>query len=262
MTGDSRVTRISKLLSALQAQHERGRGEVRLIELSTATSIPLTTTSRLINEMCHHRIVERVSGGYRLGTWLFELGECALQADGLRDVALPYLTDLCRSTNSATHLGILHAGEVLYIAKITSAEYYWIPTKVGGRAPAKHTALGIALLANGCAFAAQSFANVNPDSEVIAPPEPDKLRQVLAEVRHRGYAIDRGATVKDMGCVAMPVRVHGEAVAAVSCSIALDRFRPELLTPALHSITEAIGRGLHAATTRAIGGPTRSLLVR
>jgi DNA-binding IclR family transcriptional regulator len=263
MGGDSRVTRISRLLSALEAEYDRGRDVVRLVELSTAAKIPLTTTYRLVGELCMHRIVERVSDGYRLGSRLFELGERALPVRNLRDTALPYLADLGRLTDSATHLGILRSSDILFIAKVANQHHRWIPTKVGGRAPAKCTALGKAILAHGGGHEMCNFTDVACETDdTTSSAEIEEFRRTLAEVRGRGYAIDRGSTAKELGCVATPVRICGEVVAAVSCSMELHRLRPERLAPALQAATEAIARSLTPTPTGPSIRPVPTLLSR
>lgn len=48
----------------------------------------------------------------------------------------------------------------------------------------------------------------------------------LAQVRERGYALDVQASQRDLNCVALPLRVRGQVVAALSASGAAARLGP------------------------------------
>jgi DNA-binding IclR family transcriptional regulator len=247
VSSDSRVTRISKLLNALATGYDCDRRVMRLVDLSNVSGIPLTTTYRLVTELSAYRIVERDTDGYRLGSRLFELGERALPESRVRDTALPYLADLARLTDSATHMAVLDGDDVLFIAKVAKWEDALLQTAVGGRIPAIAPALGRVLLAHQRPHAGPSMKGLDLGSgrvPSVARLDCGELRRSLADIRARGYATDRGQTAAGVGCVAMAIKVAGEAVAAVSCSVKLADLQPERYVPLLRSITVAISRSL------------------
>lgn len=229
MAGDSRVMRVDKVLGALEAEHVRGSEFVRLVDLAAAADLPVSTTYRLLSELCSSRFVERHDNGYRLGSRLFELGERALPMRKLRDTALPFLADFSRSTDSAMHLGILCDTEVLIVARMAGLRHQRISVSIGDRLPARSHAIGMAILAHA-------------DPRTIVGPV--NLWKALSEIRRSGYAVDRSGSSGSVGCLAMPIRAGGAAVAAVSCSMESYRMRPELLAPAMHSVVVAISRSL------------------
>lgn len=67
---------------------------LRLAEISRHTGLPLTTAHRLVKELADWGALEREpGGGYRIGLRLWEIASLAPRGLGLREAALPHLSD-------------------------------------------------------------------------------------------------------------------------------------------------------------------------
>lgn len=75
---------------------------------------------------------------------------------------------------------------------------------------------------------------------------PDDLHACLEGVRLRGHAIDREEAAKGLACIAVPVLVGGEAIAAISVAFPSGYGSGEQLVSPLREASAAIGRSLGA----------------
>lgn len=189
-----------------------------LSELAARTGLPKSTVHRFAEQLLELGWFERATGGYRVGMRLFEVGGLADRRNRLRDKAVSHLHALSAATQCAAHLGVLDAGQVVYLEKLP-VRGLTLPTRDGGRMPAHCTALGKVMLA---------FAGPREVEAVIAsglePRTPativdaDGLRAELEAVRRRGVAYDREEACPGVACVAAPIRGSGRAIGAVSAT--------------------------------------------
>src|SRR5437588_487826 len=71
------------------------RPSLALSEIARRAALPLTTTHRLLAELCESGALERnVDGTYRIGLRLWEIASLAPRSMPLREAALPFLEDL------------------------------------------------------------------------------------------------------------------------------------------------------------------------
>lgn len=223
--------------------------ELSLAELARRTGLAKSTAHRLLNELTGWDLVERTSGGFRLGMRLFELGSLVPRQRGLREAAAPFLADLFEATHETVHLAMLDGLEVVYVQKLDSRRGPKVPSRVGGRLPAHCTGVGKAMLAfsppERVDAALAAGLHRRAPRTVIAP---GLLRQELAEIRERGVALEHEESTVGITCVAAPVLdATGMATAAVSITgwvnrIDLARFAPAVRTAAL-GISRILGGG-------------------
>ncbi|WJJ14266.1 hypothetical protein P9990_21980 [Prescottella equi] len=102
----------------------------------------------MIVRLVRMRWLRRDGRRYSLGLGLIELGSLALHQDRLRAAALPFLHELHRSTRLVVHLAVLAGRDVVCLEKLGRCPAEPVPTRVGGRCPARDNAIGRALLAN------------------------------------------------------------------------------------------------------------------
>lgn len=216
---DSSASKVLRLLDAFVGP----QAHLGLTELADRAKLPRSTAHRLLGTLAREGYVHRVRGRYCLSNRTFEVGHHAMtvRPNGLRERAMPFLTDLFLQTRQTVHLAILDGAEVLYLEKIFGHNSVRTGTSVGARRPAHATALGKALLA-------ASAENVW--QEALGKPllrytertwvNPDRIERQLHEVRGQGFATDRDELIRGLSCVAAPIRdpLTGEVVAAVSVS--------------------------------------------
>ncbi|TAM90117.1 MAG: IclR family transcriptional regulator, partial [Jatrophihabitans sp.] len=202
---------------------------VPLSVLVRRTGLPKGTLHRVLGELVHVRLVERVTNGYRLGGALYELGLRASAERRLREIAMPFLQDLYERTHETVHLAVREGVEVVYIEKIGGHRQARTPSRVGGRMPLHSTALGKALLANApdAVFEQRvgaGLARLTPHTVTA----PGLLRRQLATIAQTGIAFEHEESAIGVSCVAAAVLGPGEEpIAAVSVSGLTGRFRPQ-----------------------------------
>jgi DNA-binding IclR family transcriptional regulator len=133
--------------------------------------------------------------------------------------ARPFLRDLMLRTGLRAHLAMYRGGGVVYIDRVDNAATLNQFVPIGRRAHAHATGLGKALLAHASEDELAAFLAHN-DLRKFTPTtlsDAGALRDELAAVRRRGFALDRGESHADTRCVAAPVFDYtGRAIAAIS----------------------------------------------
>ena len=218
--------------------------DLSLGDISDKLDLHKSTAHRLTMVLERHRLIERnsVSGRYRLGLKLFELGSSAISQLDLRERARPVLEQLVLETGETVHLGILDDTEILYLDKIEPTRSVRMASSVGRRNPAYCTAMGKAILA------------YLPDEqvEVIVRKHGLKartsntitsfsdLKMELREIRQRGYSVDNEEIEDGVRCIGGVVRnFSGAPVAAISVSGPAFRVTKEKVKGLSHSVISA-----------------------
>jgi DNA-binding IclR family transcriptional regulator len=215
-----------------------------LSELSTRSRLPKSTVHRLAEQLLVLGWLERVTGGYRVGIRLFEVGELAERCNRMRDSALPYLRKLATTTMWAIHLAVLDRNEVVYLDKIPAKEVD-IPSRTGGRMPAYCTGLGKAMLAyegdEGIERAIAAGLDRRTSNTLASPHE---FRLDLELIRKTGVAYDHEESCPGIACVAAPIRGSGRAIGAVSVTGFSREFRFREMEVAVRQTAASIWRDL------------------
>jgi DNA-binding IclR family transcriptional regulator len=216
--------------------------ELGVREMSRRSGTSKSNVQRLATELAGCDLLEQnpVTGGYRLGLRLFELGSAVPVRRELHDAATAVLESLMHLTGETAHLGVLDGTHVVYVAKVESDRSIRLSTNVGGRKPTYCTGVGKALLA---------FAGADVVREVVADgldaltertiTDGASLEAELAEIRRRGYAVDDEEYEEHLRCVAAPVLDHTDAViAAVSIAGPAHRMTDEELGTSIKAVLE------------------------
>jgi DNA-binding IclR family transcriptional regulator len=237
-SASSVLARVRTILDAFDLQHR----SLSLSDLSRRTGLPKSTARRLSEAMVGQGLLARVDGAYVLGVRLFEWGTLLPHQD-LRNAAIPFMEDLHSVTQEVVNLAVLDSGSVLYLEKITGHSRVAAPSRVGGRLPPHRTALGKVLLAFARQETADAYVRAHfSDGSGAMDPRGRALLAELQRVRDAALGYDRQEVASSLACVAAPVLLHGDAIAAVSVSGAAKRINFNAVTPALRVAAAAIGR--------------------
>lgn len=238
------------------AESEDGFG---LPDVAERTQLHKSTAHRLLMVLESARFVERdaVSGNYRLGSRVMELGLSAAAHLDVYKVARPHLQTLMEETGETAHLAVLRDREVVTLMTVESRQTLRAPRAAGARTPAYCTSLGKAMLAylqprelddyvNDTAF--QAFT---PKTGITA----ERFQSEIRATRRRGYAIDDEEWELGLRCLAAPVRDGGSGViAAIGISgpvFRIGRKRLPLLARAVTSTAANISEALGFTAARA-----------
>jgi DNA-binding IclR family transcriptional regulator len=245
--GEPVVDRAFSLLAAFDASHRR----LSLRELSRRSGIPVSSTLRLAGRLMAWGALERdEEGQYSIGLRLLEVASLAPRGHGLRQVALPFMSDLAAVTQQHVQLAVREGLEVTLVERFSSHSSVPVRYRVGGKIPLHCTGMGLALLA---------FAPVDVQEDVLSRPlalpgEPDQnlippavLRRTLAEVRRERLAIYRRLEAEPMVAVAAPILgEHEVAIAAIGVVLPERVAQPRRLGYAVRTAAQSISRQLGA----------------
>lgn len=214
-------------------------------EIARRTGLAKSTVHRLVSEMVTCRLLARERGGYRLGGWLFELGELVPTHRTLSDAARPIMEDLREATHRRVHLAVLDGSEVVYV-NILGGSSMGLASRVGGRLPAHATGVGKVVLA----YSPQAVFK-----EVVAAGLPaltdrtittaEELDLELRRIRSIGMALEVGESHEGFACVAAPVfGAERHILAGLSLTGPVDKIDPIELGPAVRTAAFVLSRTL------------------
>jgi IclR family transcriptional regulator, acetate operon repressor len=193
-----------------------------LTTLSEHTRVPKSTLVRLLSVMTQLDYVIRTDDrpAFWLGPAVMPLGWAYAASLDIMAAAKPVLTSLAAESGHTANLGVLDGPEIVHLCVIEPDRPIRFLAAPGSRDGTYHTGLGKLLL-----------AYVSPDElPRHLPHEPypartsrtiqhyDQLAEALADIRRTGYAFDDQEGDLGVRCLAVPVRVDGKILAALSIS--------------------------------------------
>jgi IclR family transcriptional regulator, acetate operon repressor len=240
-SGTQAVDRAARLLSEVV----RAPDPVTFTELTTATGLAKSTTSRLLLALERNHLVRRDDHGRFLPGELFVSFAWRGGADAsLIAVARPFLDRLAAATGETVNLGVPAGGVVEQIAQVDSTYLIGGTNWVGRPVPLHASALGKVLLAYGAAPFPDGELTACTDKTVVSA---HALRAELPAVRAQGYAVADEELEVGLVALAAPVfRYDGAVVAALSVSAPATRMTQETVDVAARCCA-AEAAGLSAA---------------
>ncbi|MBW2024793.1 MAG: IclR family transcriptional regulator [Deltaproteobacteria bacterium] len=219
---------------------------VSLGELASEVQMTKSNVHRLLLTLNHLGYVGLSHDGkqYTLSYKLFSLGSSIPSRQALVNEAYPSMEKLSKISRETINLGILFEDMVLYLEKIPSPEALRIDQQVGKFDPCYCTALGKALLANLDTGALDEYLERQKPLKAYTKntiTDPQRLIEVLEEVRTQGYAIDREEVIEGVCCIGAPLLKDGEAVAAISISGPRMRMTDQRIQELIPYLLEYVG---------------------
>ncbi len=216
--------------------------------------LPRSTVYHLLSVLVDEGFVTHVPEEHRygLGTASLALGSAYARQAPLARLARPVVARLVETTGESAHLAVLNGREVLYLVEQRAPHRPTLVTDVDVRLPAHLTASGRAVLARLPAAQVRALfpsASAFADRTGVGPHSLPALREVLRDVRRRGYATEDGEVTAGLASVAHPALDHtGYPVAGVALT-----FRSDDVTDARRDeLAAAVGRAA-AEVSRRLG---------
>ncbi|MGQ9584739.1 MAG: IclR family transcriptional regulator [Anaerolineae bacterium] len=213
------VNRALDILEAFDPEHP----EWGVSALSRELRLHKATTYRLLQTLRARGLVEQnpLTGNYRLGLRLYELGLRVISPADLIYTARDYLRDLAARVGESASIAVLNGRDAVTISKADGQVPGGVVQTLGRSQRAHTTANGKVLLAHlppTRLDALLSGVSLEPYTDRTIT-NPDQLRAHLAQVRRQGYALDNQETAPGLCCAAAPIRDHsGAVVAAIGIS--------------------------------------------
>lgn len=218
LTDPSFMTSLARGLAVVKAFSDQRRA-MTIAQLSHKTGIPRAAVRRCLYTLKQLGYADAEANNFYLKPKILSLGYSYLSSTPLTIAAQPSLNELSRTLNESCSLAVLENDEVLFISRSQTSRVLAVSLSAGSRLPAYCTALGRVLLAGLPETELDTyFARVKliayTDRTVVSESQ---LREILADVRRRGYAIVEEELEIGLRSIAVPVRgASGSTMAALN----------------------------------------------
>lgn len=227
--------------------HDQGIG---LTQLSSAMNINKAVCYRIVQTLVAARFLvqEPTTKAYRLGPKLISLGRQAQRSTDLISVAREEMRVLSSALPVVAYLTAPADDRVLILERIPRlGSLSLVP--YGETMPLHACASGYIFLSVGGELLFRQATNVPLQRYASGTvTDPDDLKKIAADVRERGFAVDRNTLQEGIASVAAPIRdSSGEVVAAIGLSLPvaqLDREGTDTLVGSLLEATSRIGESI------------------
>jgi len=213
--GSSSVQSVDRALSILELVTERP--DLGVTAIADAVGLPKSTTFRLLAVLEAHELVAQVGdrGVYRPGIGIALLAGAVLaRHDLVRDSH-----DVCRALaaelRETVNIAILDEGAAVNLTQDLGGRSVLVHNRIGRRTPLHATSSGKVLLAgSGAAEIGAVLAELTPRTIT----DPRALHVELDRVRRNGWGSAAGELEIGLNGVAVPIRIDGAVVGALSAS--------------------------------------------
>jgi IclR family acetate operon transcriptional repressor len=216
--------------TALQALETLARHQpMGVSELARRLAISKPAAQRALQALAEAQWIRRSDqqpGRWVLTVKVIEVADEMGREMGLRELARPVMQDLVDATGEAIHVSVLDGPDVVMIDQMESTQVLRIYWALGTRSPAYAAASGKAMLA---VIREEVRDRHLPEQLNAMTPQTitslDTLNQEFADIRRRGYAVQRGELRDDVASIAAPILARpDEPVASISIFMPVHRF--------------------------------------
>jgi DNA-binding IclR family transcriptional regulator len=199
------VQSVARAIEVLRALASAGRG-LGVTEVADRLGVAKPTAYALLRTLEQGQLVsqDRITGKYRLGPALLELGNAYLETHELRARSVVWADSLATRTNEAVWVCVLSGDHVIVVHHAFRPEGAVQILEVGAALPWHTCALGKAIVANvGEAERTALLGGPLPVLTGGTVTDPAVLAEQLAQVVAVGYALEDGeAAIGDAGVAA------------------------------------------------------------
>ena len=218
-----------------------GRDVLSLGDASEVAGVSKSTAYRLLATLEGAGFVERLpGGGYRAGAEAVRWASLLLAQLDVRTVAGPMLRQLRDETGETVNLAVLRDDSLVYVDILESPSPFRMADVPGSVAPLHATALGKAVAIH--LDPARLAAILGPEPYVQltgrTPGTWQELNERLGRARTDGYAVDMEEVAAGVACVAAPILVRGQVIAAISVSAPRARMTDDVIATVGRRIVE------------------------
>jgi len=217
-TGPDFMTSLARGLAVLRAFSDQRRS-LTIAQISHRTGISRAAVRRCLHTLCALGYAEVDGGLFTLQSKVLTLGYSYLSSTPLTVSTAPYLNRISRALNESCSLAVLQEDEILYVARSATSRIMSVSLNTGSRLPAYCTSLGRVMLAQLPqealeAYLARVKLQAYTEKTIVSAA---RLREVLAEVRQCGYALNDEELEVGLRSLAVPVRgAAGNVLAALN----------------------------------------------
>lgn len=201
------VVALARGMSVLSA-FRIGDGPLGNQELAERTGLPLPTVSRLTNTLTQlgYLVYRPRTSLYELGGQALTLGQVALAGLDIRNVARPFMRELCKLGNSNVGLGIRDRSKILYVETCEGESLIGLRLHAGSRIPMATSAMGRAYLATVDVEEREAiYKQLQKENSENWPRLHRDIGRAIESVRSKGFCTAIRAWSSDINAAATAV---------------------------------------------------------
>ncbi|MFC0252540.1 IclR family transcriptional regulator domain-containing protein [Massilia consociata] len=229
LTDPDFMTSLARGLAVIRAFSDSRKPQT-IAQISQQTGIPRAAVRRCLHTLRQLGYVDVELNNYTLRPKILSLGYSYLSSTPLTVSSQSCLDGISRSLNESCSLAVLEEDEVLYVARAATSRVMSVSLGAGSRLPAYCSSLGRVLLAHLPQDALDAYlarVSLAPRTEHTVT-DAGALREVLAQVRRDGYAINNEELELGLRSIAVPVRgASGRVLAALNVGAHAARVTPQ-----------------------------------
>jgi len=227
MTNKAKVKSAQRTLRLLELLANNRRG-LSFTEIQEHLEIPKSSTHSLIQELIdnNYLIFNNQRKIYYAGLDLIKLSTSCIQNTNLID-ELSLLTDnIGAELGHTTHSGILDDHHIMYLTKHETNTGLSLMNSIGVKIPAHCTALGKILLSQLSDEVLHDMYKDYPFGKItrLSIDNYQDLLEEIEKIRKNGYSEEIGEASIYTACIALPIQVNNNVVAAASTTLPIDLY--------------------------------------
>lgn len=251
-----RLEQLERAIAVLEA-FGREHPAMTVSEAAQLTGITRATARRILLTLKALGHVKSDGRVFSLTPKVLNLGWSYFASLGVDEIAKPIMADLVREIDESCSMATLDLPDIVYVARVHGRRIMTIAGGIGSRLPAHATASGRVLLAALADDQLDAYLAVHPLSPHTprTVTDPCQFREIVAEVRHRGWALIDQELEIGLRAISAPITDRdGQVMAALSVSsnsarTTLADLRSRCLPP-LRKTADAISTALSRGDAR------------
>ncbi len=209
-------------------------GTVGITEISKSLGISKAVVHRIVTSLAEHGLVisDPKTRRYALGPAVLQLAAAYLDQLDVRSLSLEAMRGLSAATNETATLSVMHGDRRVYVDQVTPQREVKMTVQLAASFPLYAGASSKAFLAWLAPGEIDRYLAAHPLDALtdLTVVNESALRDELAEILDRGYAVSLGERQAGAGSVAAPILDHTNTpIAVISVCGPVDRFRDEVL---------------------------------
>lgn len=228
-----------------------GGPDMTLAHLATESGLPKPTALRIVRGLVARGMLDRTTGGYRLGAGLTALGLAATQQQQLAVLAHPHLHHLQQRTGQIVLLTSAKQGAVEVVDVAHPPQFSVATACLPWRRPDPNnvgllcTAVGRLTLASHPEIVEVILRGRLPRATSYTTTNRRTFADILCRARDEALVVEHEQYERGYGCVAAAIHdTQGQLVGTVTVIGQLGSFRPEHIAKAISNAARVISTGL------------------
>jgi IclR family pca regulon transcriptional regulator len=218
--GSEFVQSVSRAFAVMRA-FDRDHPTLTISDVARRTGLTRAAARRFLLTLQDLGYIQSTDGEFRLSLRVLDLGYTVLSTFALPEIAQPVMEEVTATLHESCSVSVLDGSDIVYVARVPTKRIMTVNLAVGSRLPAYATSMGRVLLAYLAPEALDEYLRTTPLVPLTSRTVCDQrvLRQILTQVRERGWAVADQEVEEGVRSVAAPIRDRsGRVTAAINAS--------------------------------------------